>query len=78
MQTNLGLRKEQFIMKMINFLIKQLSNCSLRDDFRVTSHADICQLDRFSLEIDFKRTRSCNYGIPQTGFKLKKYNIEYK
>ena len=42
-------------MKMINLLIRELNNCSSGDDFQVTSQADICQLDRFSLEIDFKR-----------------------
>ena len=37
-------------------------------DFRVSRHAEICQFDRFSLEINFKRARSCNYGIPRLGF----------
>ena len=51
-------------MKLINLLVRELNNCSLGDDFRVMSQADICQLDRFSLEIDFKRASSYNYGIP--------------
>ena len=54
MQTNLRVRKDHFLMKLINLLIRELNNCSLGDDFRVTSQADICRLDRFSLEIDSK------------------------
>ena len=52
-------------MKLINLLIRELDNCSLGGDFRVSCHAEICQFDRFSLEINFKRARSCNYGIPR-------------
>ena len=52
-------------MKLINLLIRELDNCSLGDDFRVLCHAEICQFDRFSSEINFKRARSCNYGIPR-------------
>ena len=52
-------------MKLINLLIRELDNCSLGGDFRVSRHAEICQFDRFSLEINFKRARSCNYGIPR-------------
>ena len=41
-------------MKLINLLIRVLDNCSLGGDFRVSRHAEICQFDRFSLEINFK------------------------
>ena len=54
-------------MKMINLLIRELNNCSVGGDFRVSHHAEICQLDCFSLEINFKRARSCNYGILRLG-----------
>ena len=64
MWTNLRVRRDDFIMKLINLLIRELDNCSLGGDFRVSRHAEICQFDRFSLEINFKRARSCNYGIP--------------
>ena len=57
--------RDDSIMKLINLLIKELDNCSLGADFRVSRHAEICQFDRFSLEINFKRARSCNYGIPR-------------
>ena len=60
-----GLRRDDFIMKLINLLIRELDNRSLGSDFRVWRHAEICQFDRFSLEINFKRARSCNYGIPR-------------
>ena len=49
-------------IKLINLLIRELDNCNLGGDFRVWRHAEICQFDRFSLEINFKRARSCNYG----------------
>ena len=54
-------------MKLINLLIRELDNCSLRGDFRVSNHAEICQFHRFSSEINFKRARSCNYEIPRLG-----------
>ena len=60
-----GLRRDDFIMKLINLHIRELDNCSLRGEFRVSRHAKICQFDRFSLEINFKSARSCNYGIPR-------------
>ena len=66
----LGLRRDDFIMNLINLLIRELDNCSLGGDFRVSRHVEICQFDRFPLEINFKRARSCNYGIPRL-FKLK-------
>ena len=44
-------------MNLINLLIRELNNCSLEGDFRVSHHAQICQFDRFSLEINFKRAR---------------------
>ena len=50
-------------MKLINLLIRELENCSLGGDFLVSRHAEICQFDRFSSEVNFKRARSCNYGI---------------
>ena len=49
-----GLKRDDFIMKLINLLIRELEICSLGGDFRVSSHAEICQFDRFSLEINFK------------------------
>ena len=52
-------------MKPVNLLIRGLDNCSLGGNFRVSRHAEICQFDRFSLEINFKRARSCNYEIPR-------------
>ena len=54
-------------MKLINLLIRELHHCSLRCDFRVSRPAEIFQFDCFSLEIDFKRARSCDYGIPRLG-----------
>ena len=62
-----GLWRDGFIMKMVNILIRELENCSLGGDFRVSRHAEICQFDRFSLEINFKRAPSCKYGIPRLG-----------
>ena len=62
-----GLRRDDFIMKLINLLIKELDDCSLGGDFLVSRHSEICQFDRFSLEINFKRAHSCNYGIPRLG-----------
>ena len=62
-----GLRKDDFIMKLIHLLIKELENCSLGGDFRVSRHTEICQFDRFSLEINFKKARSRNYGISKLG-----------
>ena len=54
-------------MKLINLLIRELHHSSLRGDFRVSRPAEIFQFDRFSLEINFKRARSCNYGVPRMG-----------
>ena len=45
--------------------MRELDNCSSAGDFRVSRYAEICQFDRFSLEINFKRARSCNYAIPR-------------
>ena len=61
------MRRDDFIIKLIHLLIKELDNCSLGADFWVSRHAEICQFDRFSLEINFKRARSYNYGIPRLG-----------
>ena len=55
-------------MKLINLLIRELDNCSLGGEFRVSRHAEICQFNRFSLEINFKRAHSCNYEIPNNVF----------
>ena len=66
-----GLWRDRFIMKLINLLIRELENCSLGGDFRVSRHAKIYQFDRFSLEINFKRPRSYNYGIPRLYFQVK-------
>ena len=53
----------------------ELNNCRLGSDFQVSHHAEICQFDRFSLEINFKRARSCNYGTPRlVKLKWKYYN----
>ena len=49
-----NLRRDDFIMKLINLLIRELENCSLGGDFRVSRHPEIYQFDRFSLEITFK------------------------
>ena len=45
--------------------MRELDNCGLGSDFRVPRHAEIYQFDHVSLEINFKRARSCNYGIPR-------------
>ena len=68
-----GLRTDHFIMKLINLLISKLDNCSLGGDFRVMRHAEICQFDRFSLEINFTRACGCNYEIPRLGQVKKIY-----
>ena len=57
------LRRDHFIMKLINLLIRELNNCSLGGDFRVSRHDEICQFDGLSLEINFNRAD--NYGIPR-------------
>ena len=54
-------------MKLIKLLIREFNDCSLGGDFRVSHHAERCQFDLFFLEINFKRGRSCNYGIPTLG-----------
>ena len=59
--------RDDLIMTLINLLIRELEYCSLGGDFRVSRHAEICQFDRFSLEINFKRACSCNYRIPRLG-----------
>ena len=68
MRTNLRVEKrDDFIMKLIDLLIRELDNCCLGGDFRGSRHDKICQFDRFSLEINFKRAGGCNYGIPRLG-----------
>ena len=57
-------------MKLINFLIRELDNCSLGGVFRVLRHAEICQFDRFSLEINFKEHVGVIMKFPDW-FKLK-------
>ena len=66
-------------MKLINLLIRELNNCSSGGDFRVSFHSETCEFECFSLEIIFKRARSCNYEVSQTGSKFKKmyYNPKY-
>ena len=64
-------------MKLINLLIGELNNCSFGGDFGVSRHAEICQFDCVSLEINFKRARSCNYGIPRLGSILKKIHYRH-
>ena len=54
-------------MKLINLLIRELHHSGLRGDFRVSHPAEIFQFHRFSLEINFKRARSCNYRVPRLG-----------
>ena len=61
-------------MKLINLFIRGLENCSVGGDFQASRHAEICQFDRFSLEINFKRARSCNYRIPRL-VQIKKLNL---
>ena len=58
--------------------MRELDNCSLAGDFRVSRHPEICKFDRFSLEINFQRARSCNYEIPRlVQVKMKiPYNIQ--
>ena len=55
-------------------LIRDLNNCSLGGDFRVSLHNAICEFDQFSLETHFKRDSSCNYGSPRL-VQVKKYTI---
>ena len=50
-------------MKLNNLFVRELDNCSLGGDLRV----EICQFNRFSSEINFKRASSCNYEIPRLG-----------
>ena len=47
-------------------------------DFRVSRHAEICQFDCFSLEINFERACSCNYGIPRLGSSKKMYYVSHE
>ena len=47
--------------------MRELDNCSLSGDFRVSHHTEICRFDGFSLEINFKRAHSCNYAIAGLG-----------
>ena len=62
-------------MKLINLLIRELKHCSSGGEFRVWCHSEICQFDRFSSEINFKRARSCNYGIPRLGLSWNENTI---
>ena len=49
-----GLRRDDFIIKLINLLIRELENFSSWGDFQVSRRAEICQFDRFPLEINSK------------------------
>ena len=69
------LRTGHSVTKLINLHIRELNNCILGGDFWVSCHVEICQVDRFSLEINFKRARSWNYAVPRLGSSLKKYTI---
>ena len=50
MRTNLRVERYHVIMKLIKLLTRELNNCSLRGDFLVLHHVEICQFGRFSLE----------------------------
>ena len=69
----LRLRRDDFIMKLINLLIRELHNSSLGRDFRALRHSEICQFDRFLLEINLKSARSYAVVIMEfpDWFKLK-------
>ena len=60
-----------FIMKLINLLIRELNNCNLGGDFRVSNLAEVSQFDSFSSEtrnsFPSDAPRACNYPrrIPQ-------------
>ena len=52
--------------------MRELGNCSLGADLRVSRHAEICQFDRFSLEITLISKEHVVVIMEfQTGFKLK-------
>ena len=61
-------------MKLINMLIREVNNCNLWGDFRVLHHAEICQLDRFSLEINLKEHVVAIMEFPNW-VQVKKYTI---
>ena len=52
-------------------LIEEQENYSLGGDFRVSRHAEIFQFDCFSSEINLKKARNCDYGIPILGSRVK-------
>ena len=64
-------------MKLINLLIRELNNCSLGGDFRVSLHAGIREFDHFSLQIHFKRGTELQLWKSQTRFKLKQNTIDH-
>ena len=62
-------------MKLINFLIRERNNCSLGGNFRVWHHAEICQFDRLSLEINFKKEHAVVVTEFPDWFKFNKMKI---
>ena len=77
-QTSLRVEKRLFYFKLINLLIKELNNCSLGaiSESRAMPKYELSQFHRFSIEINFKRARDCNYGITRLGSSLK--NVLYQ
>ena len=57
-------------------LIKELNNCSLGGDFRVSRHAGICQFDSFSSELISKEHVIVIMEFPNWVQVLKKYTID--
>ena len=49
-----GLRRNHFIMKLMDLLIREANNCRLGGNFRVSHYAKLYQFDRLSLEINSK------------------------
>ena len=64
-------------MKLINLLIRELNNYSSGDDFRVSHHAEICQFDRLSLEVNFKEHVVVIMEFPDSA-QVKKINVTVK
>ena len=74
MQTNLRVEKRSFHYEADLIFSSGNSKIAVEGGhFRVRHCAEICQFDRFSLETNFKRARTCNYGIPRLGSSEKKY-----
>ena len=65
MHISLRVEKKAFYYEDDSFAhCRKLNNCSLGSNIRVSSHAKVCQVDRFSPDINFKGAHSCNYEIP--------------